>query len=803
MLRIAFRRLFRHRPFVGALQIAGLGIGLASFALIAQFVFFESSFDRSNPNREHLCRVGANIYREGELHLRSAITYLDLGPSLLADFPGEVEAFARLAMMGGEFKIGDKTFLEERLFYTDAVFPTLFNLEMISGDPRSALAEPGAMLLNESTARRFFGTADCLGQALRFECMFPQKHYVVRGVFRDLPQNSHLQSHVFLSMKSLTDQPGVLEKWAWRDFVNYVLLKPGVSEAQFAQKTNRTDYVGGYWPRYPERHIRHELFFQKIANIHLGPRLDSEFAVVGNAKTVRILSLLGLFLLLVSVVNFVLLALAKSGERSKEIGIRKTIGAGKTSLVGQFLLENLPILSISGALAAGLVWAAQPFLADLTGTNLPFTFFENPVLLAATVGVFTTILLFGNLLPAFAMSRFAPVGLLRSGQTQAGSGGGWQRKSLVVFQFSVAVFMMVATLVVWRQIQFLLHRDTGLNLDQTIVLRFPNDRSPEVAAKISTLKTTLLQHPDLRSATASMSVPGDGGPWVPSIRKFSETGGVGASRVIHLNAVDADFIPAYGLKLLAGRNFNPAIFPEPDALILTETAARALGFPTPEHALNQRFICAGDTVSVIGVSSDYSESGGQRLPPESMFVQRTDEIQRLSLRVETRDMATTLAAVQQTWEQIFTGSTFDYFFLDQHFAALYDAEVRFGKIAGLFAALAILIACLGLFGSSALVISTRTKEIGIRKVLGASVAGITGLLARDFLKLVLVAIGIASPVAYYFMQRWLADFAYRIDIQWWMFVAAGAAAVAIAFLTVGFQSVRAALANPVKSLRSA
>ncbi len=800
-IKLGLRNL-RHKKTLNFMQIAGLGIGLAGFALIAQFVFYENSFDRDNPNRERLVRVGANIFREGELHLRSAITYLDLGTSLLSDFPAEVEATARMAMMGGQFKIGDQTFLEERLFYADATFPGLFNLKILAGNPQTALAEPGTAILDETTARKFFGTTDCLGKAVEFESMFPQKLYTVRGVCRDLPQNSHLQGRIFLSMASLTQTPGVVEGWAWRDFINYILLKPGISEEQFSQKINRVDYIGQHFPRYPERQIRHELFFQKIADIHLAPRLDSEFALVGDGKTVRNLSVIGLFLLLVSVFNFVLLALAKSGERAREIGIRKTIGAGKTGLVKQVLAENLPVLMLSVSFAAGLVWAAQPYFANLAGTRMGFEFVKNPVLLATTAALFVALLLLGNLLPAWAMAGLAPLSLLRSAKKSSEKGNIWQRKILVVFQFSIAVFMMVATLVIWQQIQFLLHRDIGVRLEQTIVLKYPNDRSPELAAKASALKSALLQTPGIRSATASVSVPGDGNPWVPSIRKFSETGGVGASRVIALNAVDADFIPSFGLKILAGRNFNPNIYPEPDAIIFSETAAHALGFSSPEDALRQRFICAGDTVAVVGVVSDYTESGGQRLPPESMFVQRTDETKRLSLRVETQDMAATLDAIRQVWDKVFTGTPFDYVFLDQHFAALYDAEIRFGKIAGLFSGLAILVACMGLLGIALLAISKRTKEIGIRKVLGASVAGITGLLAKDFLKLVVVAIVIASPIAYFLMQKWLADFAYRIDIQWWMFAAAGAVALAIAFLTVSFQSLKAALANPVKSLRS-
>jgi putative ABC transport system permease protein len=807
MLQIAFRRLRRNRPAISALQIAGLAFGMAGFLLVAQFVFFERSFDRAIPERERLFRLGANIYREGALHLRSAMSYLDLGPSLQADFPADIEAVARLVILGGQLRAGDENFLEDRLCYTDETFPALFGLEMLRGDAGSALAEPGAALLSESAARQFFGTTECLGRTLEFESQFPQKLYTVRGICRDMPPNSHFRSRVFLSLKSLTQTPGVLEGWAWRDFVNYLQLKPGADPAAFSQKINRTDYVGTHWPRYPERLIRHELFLQNVPDIHLAPRLDAEFGAVGNGKTVSNLSLLGLFLLVVSVLNFVLLSLAKSADRAKEIGIRKTVGAGKGRLVGQFFAENLPVFAVSAVLAGLLVWAAQPFFRDLTGAEIGFEFLKNPALAALVAGGFVGLLLLANLAPAWAMSRLAPAGLIRPASSAGATGGlSRARGALVVFQFSLAIFMMLSTLVVWQQIRFLLHRDTGLRLDQTLVLRFHNDRSPEMAAKISALKTRLLAEMPGGSSqvSSSMSVPGDGNPWVPSIRKLSENGlGAGASRVISLNAVDADFIPNYGLKILAGRNFDPARYPEHDALVLTETAARALGYARPEDALRERYICAGDTVRVVGVVSEYSESGGQRLPPEAMFVQRTDEARRLSVRLAAgADLPAAIESMRRIWQEVFAGAVFDFVFLDQHFARQFDAEMRFGKITGLFASLAILIACMGLLGIATLAIAKRTKEIGIRKVLGASIAGITGLLAKDFLKLVLIAIVIASPIAYYFMQNWLADFAYRIDLQWWMFAGAGVLAVAIAFLTVGFQSVRAALANPVKSLRS-
>jgi putative ABC transport system permease protein len=795
-----WRNLFRHKA-VNALQIIGLGIGLAGSILLAQYVFFESSFDIQNSNRNNLYRVCANIYREGVLDVSSSVTYLDLGPSLQADYPEEVEAYTRLVNMAGQIQIDNKTFLEPRVIYADASLPRLFDLKMLHGDRNSALQDPGTLILSEAAAQQFFGTTDCLGKTIQFQSMFPQKLYEVRGVYEDLPSNTHLQSRFFLSISSLTQTPGVLEKWAWRDFPNYILLKPGTAD-QFAKKIARSDYVGAHYPAFPERQIRHELFLQRVADIHLLPRLSLEYAVVGNAKTVKNLSFLGVFLLLVSTLNFVLLALAKASERSKEMGIRKTIGANRRGLLEQALLENLPILIVASGLALVLIVAAQPSLRTLTESDLPFTFLANPRLLGIALLIFGGIIVGGNLLPALAMTRFAPISLLKTTQLQPKTRRQWSRKFIVVFQFSLAVFMIIATFTIWQQIQFLLHRDIGLNMDQTLVLQVPNDRSAALAAQMSALKKALLQNTQIRSVTHSFSVPGDAGPWVPSIRKFSAGEGVGASRIISLNAVDGDFFEAYGMKILAGRNFRQGAAPERDALVFTEKAAKALGFQKPEEALGQRFICAGDTVTVVGIVSAYAETGGQSLPGDFMFVQRTDEYNRISIKVKAEDVQASIKAIETTWKEIFKGADLNYFFLDQHFAQLFTAEMRFGKIAGILSALTILIACMGLLGILMLSIGKRIKEIGIRKVLGASALGILGLISRDFLKLVLVAILIASPLAYYAMQQWLQDFAYRIELQWWFFVVAGASALCLAFLMVALQSIRAIQANPVQSLRN-
>lgn len=795
-----WRKLLRHKT-INALQITGLSIGLAGSILLAQYVFFESSFDAYNANRNDLYRVCANIYREGDMDVSSGVTYLDLGPSLQADYPAEVQAYTRLVNMGGPIQIADKNFLEPKVIYVDGSFPALFDLRMLAGDRRTALNDPGTAILSKAAAEQFFGTTDCLGKTFQFQSMFPQKLYEVRGVFEDLPGNAHLQGRVFLSISSLTQTPGVVEKWAWRDFPNYLLLKPGTAE-QFAQKIAQTDYVGAHYGAYPERQIRHKLFLQRVADIHLSPRLSFDYALVGNAKTVQNLSFLGLFLLLVSTLNFVLLALAKASERSKEVGIRKTIGANQRSLLGQALLENLPILMVAAVVAVGLIFVAQPALRALTETDMPFTFLENPRLLGMALLLFAGIIIAGNLLPALAMTRFAPISLLKTGQSSARGGGQWPRKSIVVFQFSLAVFMVVATLTIWQQIQFLLHRDIGLNMDQTLVLNIPNDRSEALAAKMSALKKTLAQNTQIRSVTSSGSVPGDAGPWIPSIRKYSEGEGVGASRIISLNAVDSDFFEAYGMKILAGRNFRPGSEPERGAIVFTEKAAKVLGYQNPEDALGQRFICARDTVAVVGIVSAYTETGGQSLPGDFMFVQRPDEYTRLSIKLKAEDMQASLTNIEKSWKETFSGTDLNYFFLDEYFAQLFTAEMRFGKIAGIFSALTILIACMGLLGIAILTIGKRTKEIGIRKVLGASALGILGLISRDFLKLVVVAILIASPLAYYAMQQWLQDFAYRIELPWWIFVAAGAFALLLAFLTLSLQSFKATQANPVQALRS-
>ncbi len=514
-LKIGFRKLAKKKT-INALQIGGLAVGLAGFALVAQFVFWENSFDRDLPERERLFRIHAKIYREGALNLRSAMTYLDLAPSLKNDFSAEIESFSRLVLMSGQIKIEQKIFAEKRVCFTDAALPSFFDLKMIAGDGATALAEPGAAILSEKAALQFFGSVDCLGKNLEFESLFPQKIYVVKGVFRDQPANSHFSSRVYLSLKSLTETPGVLEKWAWRDFVSYVLLKKGASAAALEQKINRSDYVGAHWPDYPARSIRHELFLQNVADIHLGDPLDAEFAATANGKTVRNLGLIGLLLLLISSANFVLLALAKTAERGHEIGVRKTIGASQTGLLSQFFIENLPILSISVFFAGLLFWLAQPFFEAFVGEKMGFAFLKNGPLLASAAAVLFVVLGLACVAPAWAMARFQPIGLLRK---NALVGSVWPQKGLVVFQFVLAFFMIASTLTVGRQVEFLLARDIGLRLEQTVVVTVPNDRSPEAALKIAHFKSKLLENPSIRSAAASMSVPGDGGPWGPSIRK--------------------------------------------------------------------------------------------------------------------------------------------------------------------------------------------------------------------------------------------------------------------------------------------
>ncbi len=799
--KLAIRHLFSDKQGT-SIHLLGLAVGITGFLLLLQYAFFEKSYDRHHERATDLYRITADIKRDGEQVVESATTYLALPPALKSDFP-EIENYTRLMGSEGLFSIGEKRFREEMFFYADSSLLNLFKMPLVEGDPATALAAPNSAVISESAALRFFGTTDCVGQHLELQNWGPQRDYVVTGVMVDLPGNTHMQSDVFLSMSTFLQTLGFLSEWGWRDFYNYLLIQPDRA-AELERKMNLTDYVADHYPRYRELGIDIQLHLQPVTDIHLHSDLSLEMEANGNAQSVNLLLIIGLFILIMAWVNYINLTTAKAVTRAKEVGVRKTIGAGRKDLIYQFLTQSLVLNGMALILSFILVEAIQPFFHQLVGKDMDFQWGQDPALLAGIAAIAIGGLLLSSAYPAFVLSGFSPKTIFSGWNNDGKTGGAFLRKSLIVFQFGMSILLIAGTLTVFQQLQFMQQKDLGMDISQTLCVRTPTIEQGDslLTNKLHLIKDRLRQHPNIEGVTASHLVPGDEYLWVPGIRKLSEGVDDNNTRIIHLNPIDETFIPQFGLKMLAGRNFRAEETGVTNSMIFTKTACQALGYEDPEEALGEQYITMGDTFSVVGISSDYQQWGFQKTAGDYVFINQERVIRKLSIKAAPDDLPATLDYVKKAYLDVFPTEVFEHFFLDRHFAKQYAADEKFGQMAGLFAGLAIFIACLGLLGLSLFMAMRRQKEIGIRKVLGATTIGLVGLLSKDFLKLVTVALVIASPLTYYFMEKWLQDFAYRIDISWWVFVLAGVLAIGVAFLTVGFQSVKAAMANPVDSLRN-
>lgn len=803
MLHNYFKLAIRHFLFnkqSTILNLLGLSIGIAGFLLLLQYTLFEKSYDRYHEKTGDIHRVTMDVYRNNKLNVKSATSYFALPPALKNDFP-EVENYTRFFGSGGLIHIGEKRFREEAFYYTDSTLFEVFSINMLHGDSKTALINPNSAVLSETAALKYFNSLDCVGSRFEIQNWPSQQEYVVTGVMADIPENSHFRSEMFLSMTTLSQIPDLLSEWGWRDFYNYLVIKPGSAEL-LEQKMNATDYIADHYERFRELNIHQDLHLQPIEDIHLNSNLSLEAAVNGNGKAVNLLLLIGLFILLMAWVNYINLTTAKAVTRAKEVGVRKTIGANRGNLMKQFLTQSLLLNALAFLIALILLETIQPFFHALIGKNISFQWVQDPMLLGGLSIVFLGGLLLSSFYPAFVLSGFSPKTIFNQEKIGNKVSGALLRKSLIVLQFGIAILFVAGTLVVLQQLQFMRKKDLGMDISQTLVVRAPNLRDSLTVSEFELFKQRLLQNSSINSIASSHNVPGDENTWVPGIRKITEDASNAVSQVIFLNSIDPSFVAQYELEVLAGRNFYPNESASAHSMLLTETACRTFGIQNYEEALGQRYRCMGDTFTVRGVVSDYQQWGFQKAPGEYVFINSPEEFRRIAMKISTEDLAGTIDFVNKAYDEVFPTELFEYFFLDSHFEKQYQADAQFGKITSIFAGLAIFIACLGLLGLSLFIVLQRRKEIGIRKVLGATTAGLVGLLSMDFLKLVFLSIFIATPIAWYFMNEWLQDFAYRIDIQWTIFVFAGIIAIGIAFLTVSFQSVKAALANPIESLRS-
>jgi putative ABC transport system permease protein len=807
-LKLAQRNL-QKRPAYSLLNLAGLALGMACCLAILQYVLHERSFDRFVQRADDVYRLRLDSYQKGKFAWKSATVYPAYAPTMLRDFP-EIETACRLhdAEMLFANRERDLKFAERKGYFADAAFLEVFELPLSAGNRSEALASPNQLVVSEQFARKYFGTTDVLGKSLSANFNGMEQPMNIVGTFQKFPDNSHLIVDYLVSMPTLgqivlmqgdTSRP-LETAWGWYDFYTYLRLREGSDPAVFAAKLPAfTDKYINAQPRFVSGGLRNETLLQPLSSIHLSSDLNQEAEPNGNGRTVGLLLVVALFILGIAWVNYLNLATARATERAREVGVRKVSGATRGQLMWQFLTESFLLNGAALVLAVGLLWLAQPLFSNFLGEKIPLSPLASAPL-GWMLGVFALGTLLSGFYPALVLAGFQPVSILK-GAFKTSSRGVVLRKSLIVGQFAVSVAMLVGLFVVTRQVQFMRSQNPGFDRSQMLVLEGVNSLPDSTYNGFFTgFKNEVLQIPGIRQLTGSSIVPGEEIYWTSGFRRMQSADE--QYNTLYIMGMDEAFFPAYDLKLVAGRNFQTT--DNDRSVLLNESALRLLGFENAEAAIGQK-IQRGrrDTLTVRGIVRDFHQLGLQKNLDPMCLRYGPNHRSYFSLKIAAgSSLPEAIARVETAWKKQFPADPFDYFFLDEFFDRQYKADAQFGRVFGLFTALAVFIACLGLFGLASYVVVQRTKEIGIRKVLGASVAGVTGLLAKDFLKLVLVAIVIASPLAFYFMKKWLSDFAYRIEMEWWMFAGAGVLAVAIAFLTVGFQSVRAALANPVRSLRS-
>jgi putative ABC transport system permease protein len=793
---IGWRNLLKKKGY-SAINIFGLGIGIASCMLIFMYVQYERSFDKYHEKGDRIYRV-IHGGKQQALDAYWVWNNAPIGPALAANFP-EID---KVLQFSGRSDIlltyGEKIYQEEDVFFMDSTAFEVFSWNLVKGNPKTALAAPYSIVLTESMAKKYFGDEDPLGKSLKGTDSPGRANagdYLVTGVMEDVPANSHFSFDALLSLSTFRKSiPEIFTNWGYVDFYTYFLVNDNFDRVKFEQKL----------PEFIDRQMNdpkhtYVVRIEPLKDVYLGTVAQRQPGETGSLANLYVFSIIGLFILVIAMINFMNLSTARSMERSKEVGIRKSIGAGRKSLISQFLSESLIIVYLAMALAIILVSLTLPAMNDITGRTLVIQNFTTPRNMAVLAGISLVIAVIAGSYPSFVLSAFNPVVVLK-GLSKSGKSGVMLRRALVVFQFSLSIALIAGTMIVYSQMSHILNKDMGFDKERMLILDYNYDE--QVNRQREALKTEMEAKADILSAAFSRSVPGSYYPNAGTEIQSPE----GDKKVMNgqpIFQVGMDFIDHFGLKLVAGRSYSRE-FPADTigGLVINETMAKQYGYTNPEDIIGKKYSQWGREGEIIGVVKDFNfTSLHRRIEPLSMPLEPF-ACRYLSLKVKTSDMAATIEEVHQIWNRFAPHRPFLYSFLDEDFAAQYQKDFNFRKLFTTFSGLAIFIACLGLLGLATYTAELKTKEIGIRKVLGANIASIVSMLSKDFVILVVISMVIATPVAWYAMNKWLEDFAYHIDIQFWIFILAGAAALIVAVLTISYQAINAALANPVKALRS-
>jgi len=786
-IKTAWRNLMKNKVF-SFINILGLTIGITVCMMIFLFIMNEFSVDRFHKDNDRIYRVMRGFENEGK---HSSVSYLSgmHAPALLNDFKGEIIKAVRVNPSDNLVTIGNRSFHEKKIFDVDPDFFSLFSFPLMKGDAATALENPNSVVLTESTAKRYFGSIDnAMGKVVELDKSLPLK---VTGIAKDVPSNSHLYFDLVVPLENYKNI-GTMTSWINNGMYTYILLDPHTTpqqiESQLPQFVEK--YVGGDMKKYG---LRWKLSLTPLKDVYF-ENVDFDSARHGDKTVVYIFLSIAVLILLIACINFMNLSTIRAVDRSKEVGLRKVLGALRNSLIWQFIGESVLLTTISCIISVGLLLSVLPWYNQLLDYSLAVSWNTLPIYLFL-IGVIIIVGFLAGSYPAFFLSAFSPVQALK-GKLRLGKGGSAFRQALVVVQFSISVFLIVGTIVITKQMSYVKNKQLGYNKEQTVIVRIDND---DIYKNMNVFKTDLQNQNVIQSVSLMSGEPGgffDGYGF--DVEGHSERWDA------RTEFADFEFVKTLGLRILAGRDFS-AQFPtdSTSAVLINKTAATKLGW-TPQQALGkwiQNTVRDDAKRRIIGVVEDFNfQSLKQNVEP---LVIAPNVDRRVALiKLKPGNIEAGVALVEKAYKSVASAYPFEYSFLDEQFNDLYKKDIRQQTILSVFAMLAIFVACLGLFGLASFTATKRFKEIGVRKVLGSSVQGIVVLLSKDLLKPVLIAACFALPVGYWAMDKWLQNFAYKTSLSWWIFALAALITFGIALITVSIKAIKAAVANPVKSLRT-
>ncbi|MDN5213908.1 ABC transporter permease [Fulvivirgaceae bacterium BMA12] len=816
--KIATRALLKNN-FFSLLNIFGLAVGMGSCLLIVNYVVFETSFDEFHQEKDNIYRITHEFYEKGELKSKSAAAYAPLAPAMMVEIP-EVRQAVRVHPVTGTVTCGDtpniKRFKEERIYFADSNFFKVFSFTTLSGDSKDPLGQNNTTVITKSTAEKYFGKQiDPVGQEIYWNDGNYEATFTVTGIIDNVPQNSHLKFDFLFSFSTLEslDANGLVplsQNWGWPGFYTYILvsagLNPSVIESKLAVLTEK--YTG--FKLKSEHNSGPKFYAQRMSSIHLNSYFSDEISVNSDIKSIRFLSLIALFVLLMAYINFINLSIAGSMQRAREVAVRKLVGSRKLQLIKQFLLESLLLNSIAFSLAFIGYHLVLPNLYLFTGENIPNSLNENrPILWCCVVALFLLGTLLSSIYPTFILAGYKP-GKILKGSFRNNPNRSISKKALVVFQFTTSIAMVTGAIVVHKQIDYLRHKELGLNLQQTLVVNgskiSTNQSNP--TNPLALFKAGLMKQQAVRSVSLSSAVPGTEVNQAMMYKLLPADWENG--KVIRLMNIDTDFIDQYGMTIIAGRAFSEINSRDLQGktLLINEAAALLLGFQNADKTLHTKIVSAtGEVREVVGLVKNYHQKSPIQSYEPLMFAMNPNTSDYISVRFQANhknndaNLKNTLKSIERIFKNHFPADAFSYFFIDDFFDRQFKSHVHFMRLFSLFTLLTLFVACLGLFGLSAYTTRQRTKEIGIRKVLGASSFRILTLLSLGYIKLLLIAFLIALPFCNYMITEWLRQYPFKIPLNGWFFIVPAILVVIIALIAIGGQTVKTASINPTKALR--